>query len=71
MNDRSDQVVPNATEEAKLNPGGWLYKIVGDYGPDDAIPPYAIEGAWRIDVNGKATGAFIKNPNFRPSRQQI
>jgi hypothetical protein len=45
-------------------PGTWLYEIVGDYGPDDAVPPTAIRGAWPVDESGRPVGAFIPNPNF-------
>lgn len=54
-----------AREEAKQNPGGWVYKIEGDFRPEDAIPPEAIVGAWKVDDNGNITGDFISNPNFR------
>lgn len=54
-----------AREEARRNPGGWVYKIEGDYGPEDAVPREAIVGAWQVDENGNITGDFIPNPNFR------
>jgi hypothetical protein len=54
-----------ARAEARQNPGGWVYKIEGDYGPDDAVPREAIVGAWKVDENGNITGDFIPNPNFR------
>jgi hypothetical protein len=53
-----------ARAEARRNPGGWVYKIEGDYGPDDAVPREAIVGAWKVDENGNITGDFIPNPNF-------
>lgn len=52
-------------EEAKLNPGGWVYQIEGAFGPDDAVPPHAIAGAWAVDSSGTLTGEFKSNPNFR------
>ena len=57
-----------AIEEAKQNPGGWVYKIDGDYGPDEHVPPEAIIGAWQVDDDGKITGEFLPNPNYRPQR---
>lgn len=54
-----------AREEAGRNPGGWVYKIQGDYGPEDAVPREAIVGAWQVDENGSITGDFIPNPNYR------
>jgi hypothetical protein len=53
-----------AREEARRNPGGWVYKIEGDYGPKDAVPREAIIGAWQVDENGNITGDFIPNPNY-------
>jgi hypothetical protein len=55
---------PDAIAEAKQNPGGWVYAIEGDYHPEDAVPPQAIRGAWKVDENGVITGDFIPNPNF-------
>jgi hypothetical protein len=65
--DRID--LPRAlVEEAKSRPNGWVYEIVGKYGPDDAVPPQAIRGAWKVDANGKIVGDFIPNPSFRAER---
>lgn len=57
----TDEVV----QAAKANPGGWVYKIEGSFGPNDAVPPEAIVGAWKVDANGSLTGEFVKNPNYR------
>ena len=56
---------PRAIEEAKNNPGGWVYEIRGSYAPDEAVPPHAIVGAWKVDKDGRIVGDFIPNPNFR------
>ena len=53
-----------AREEAKLNPDGWVYAIDGQFDPDDAVPPEAIKGAWKVDQNGEIIGDFIPNPNY-------
>ncbi len=53
-------------EEAKTMPGGWVYEIVGDYGPEDRVPSSAIRGAWKVDDFGEVTGEFVPNPYFRP-----
>lgn len=65
---RGDKIAPLPGEhaEASENPGGWVYRIRGSYGPTDAVPPEAIEGAWKVDDKGKITGDFLPNPNFRP-----
>jgi hypothetical protein len=54
-----------AVEEAKNNPGGWVYEIRGSYGPDEHVPPHAVVGAWKVGEDGKIVGEFIPNPNFR------
>lgn len=67
----SAPVIPEINElaiaEAKANPNGWVYAIVGEYGPSEAVPPQAIQGAWKVDENGQLTGEFKSNPNFDPS----
>ncbi len=67
----ANQPVPDdhARAQAKANPGGWVYAIGGGYDPDDAIPPQAIKGAWKVDASGTITGDFIPNPRFDPSHQ--
>jgi hypothetical protein len=62
--DRRD-VLPALVAEAKTRPGGWVYEIVGDYQPDDAVPPEAIRGAWKVDDEGQIVGDFMPNPKFR------
>jgi len=52
--------------EAKRLPGGWVYEIVGDYGPNDAVPPTAIRRAWKVGENGEVVGEFQANPVFEP-----
>jgi hypothetical protein len=60
-----DRELPAALiAEAKTKPGGWVYEIVGDYGPDDAVPPTAIRGAWRVSDDGEIVGEFLPNPVF-------
>jgi hypothetical protein len=51
-------------EEARTRPGGWVYEIAGDYGPDEAVPPTAIRGAWRVGDDGQVVGDFMPNPVF-------
>ena len=57
---------PEARDEAKRNPGGWVYAIDGRYDPDGRIPPQAIQGAWKVDENGEIVGEFIPNLNYIP-----
>jgi hypothetical protein len=55
-----------ARAEAKKHPGGHVYAIDGNYGPNDAVPPDAIKGAWAVDARGELVGEFIPNPNYKP-----
>lgn len=55
---------PALVAEALRNPSGWIYVIEGDFGPDDAVPPTAIRGAWKVDDAGLISGDFIPNPRF-------
>lgn len=48
-----------------------MYEIVGDYGPEDAVPPTAIKGAWRVDDNGEIVGEFLPNPVFEGHEQWV
>ncbi len=60
---------PEMKAEAKKNPNGWVYVIEGNYGPNDAVPPEAIAGAWKVDATGNiVAGSFQSNPKFK-SRQ--
>ena len=60
---------PGEIAEAARNPGGWVYRISGAYGPDDAVPPAAIAGAWKVGEDGRIVGEFMPNPNFGPSSE--
>jgi len=51
--------------EARNHPDGWVYVIEGNFGPDDAVPPHKIKGAWKVDAKGEIVGDFISNPNYR------
>jgi hypothetical protein len=63
------KIEPTAGEhaEASENPGGWVYRIAGEFGPNDHVPPEAIVGAWKVDDNGKITGDFIPNAKHNPA----
>lgn len=64
--EKKHEVTPDVLEAARKNPGGWVYKIEGAFGPDDYIPPEAIVGAWGVDANGNLTGEFRDNPKYKP-----
>lgn len=64
MRKEDQDLNPGVIAEAKKNPNGWVYKIEGDYGPDDDIPPEAVVGAWKVNQDGEIVGDFIPNPNY-------
>ncbi|GAB2700596.1 hypothetical protein GCM10027037_26810 [Mucilaginibacter koreensis] len=53
-----------AIKEALNHPNEWVYEIDGFFNKDEAIPPQAIKGAWKVDSKGKISGNFIPNPNY-------
>ena len=55
---------PGEVEEAKRNPGGWVYRIAGHFKENEDIPREAIVGAWRVSEDGKIVGEFLKNRNY-------
>lgn len=57
---------PEEISEAKRNPDGWVYRIAGNFGPNDAVPPEAIIGAWKVDLDGNIVGSFLKNDRYNP-----
>lgn len=60
---------PELVSEAKKHPNGWVYVIAGHYGPNDAVPPEAIAGAWKVDPSGNIVpGSFQPNPKYTPKQ---
>ncbi len=59
---------PEAVEQAKRHQNGWVDQIEGKFGPDDAVPPQAIAGAWKVDGRGQIVGQYVPNPNFQGRR---
>ena len=56
--------------EAKSKPGGWVYAIDPAYapdGPNGAVPPEGIIGAWKIADDGTPTGEYQANPRYGSS----
>jgi hypothetical protein len=56
---------PAMHEEARRNPGGWVYVVDGTFGPSDVVPADRIIGAWKVDRHGQLTGTFKANPEYR------
>jgi len=58
------EITQELRDQAKLQPGGYVYVIQG---VDDAmgrVPPEKIRGAWKVDDAGEIVGEFMPNPNF-------
>jgi hypothetical protein len=68
MNPNEEKPFPGEVTEAKRNPNGYVYRIAGQFGPNDRVPPDAIIGAWKVDANGNIIGSFVKNKNYDPNR---
>jgi hypothetical protein len=64
MKDMDAQPFPEEIEEAKRHPNGWVYRIAGYFHPNEAVPPEAIIGAWKVDAHGNIIDGFIMNPNY-------
>lgn len=56
---------PELLAEARRHPGGWVYEMDGEFGPNDTVPPEAIKGAWEVGENGELTGVYQANPRYR------
>lgn len=56
---------PAMHEEAKRNPGGWVYVVDGTFGPNDVVPADRIIGARKVDRQGNLTGRFKPNRDYR------
>lgn len=59
------EINPEIEAEAARNPGGWVYKVDWEYAPGQYTPPEAVVGAFEVDEQGKLTGKFEENPNYR------
>jgi hypothetical protein len=61
---------PAMREEARQNPGGWVYVVDGTFGPNDVVPADRIIGSWKVDRRGNLTGKFKPNPEYRGASGQ-
>jgi len=53
-------------KEAKNHPNGWVYRFDRPFSEEEAVPPEAIIGAWKVDSNGNLTGEWKLNKNYIP-----
>jgi len=54
-------------EQARQQPGGYVYCIDPHYAQDGAggeIPPQGIIGAYSVDANGEIIPEFMANPHY-------
>lgn len=58
---------PALVKSRKRYPNGSVSRIARGFDPDGAIPIEAIEGAWRVDGEGRIAGKFLKNPRYDPN----
>ena len=56
---------PAMREEARRNPGGWVYVVDGTFGPNDVVPADRLIGAWKVDRRGHLTGKYRPNREYR------
>jgi hypothetical protein len=68
MKPENEQPFQGEIEEAKRNVNGWVYRIAGQFGPNDRIPAEAIVGAWKVDDRGNIVGNFVKNEKYNSER---
>lgn len=68
--EQQHEITEEIIQAARANPNGWVYKIAGQFGPQDYVPPEAVVGAWKVDANGQLTGEFAENPNYRPDTKE-
>ncbi|MFD3509564.1 type VII secretion system-associated protein [Nocardia sp. NPDC058666] len=68
-NDRSPEriITDEIRAEALTRPGGWIYALDPYFESKDNVPPYGIEGAWKVDDDGCVIDHFHVNKNYKPS----
>ena len=58
------EITPELRDQAKRQPGGYIYVIEGVDDPMGHVPAENIKGAWKVDDDGEIVGDFIPNANF-------
>jgi hypothetical protein len=59
---------PGEVDEAKRHPNGWVYRIASTFQRNEAVPPEAIIGAWKVGPDGRIVGEFIRNLKYNPEK---
>jgi len=66
---RKKPLPEDAVKEALNNPNGWVYVIDEAFKNEENVPPQAIQGAWKVNSEGRITGDFIYNPNYHSPKK--
>jgi hypothetical protein len=63
---QKEHILPpkEAIREALNHPNGWVYVIDDSFDTQEATPPQAIKGCWKVNEKGIIIGDFIPNPNY-------
>jgi len=61
----TSDIDPELVAQALQNPNGWVYVIDGGFSQSAAVPPESIVGAWKVGPDGKITGEYKANSNYR------
>jgi hypothetical protein len=66
---------PEITNEmranARANPDSWLYVIDEAFDPKEAVPSWAVVGAYPVNARGKVVEDFHPNDRYRPSPKAL
>ncbi|HEX7660533.1 MAG TPA: type VII secretion system-associated protein [Pseudonocardiaceae bacterium] len=59
-------------EEARANPGKYVYFVDPEFNPDGAVPGWGIRGGYPVSDRGVLNvEGWVPNPNYRPSPQTL
>ncbi|WP_326568808.1 type VII secretion system-associated protein [Amycolatopsis rhabdoformis] len=67
MDTTPDPLPAELRERARQAPDSWLYVVDPALEGAEDVPGVAIAGAYRVDEHGEIAGAFVPNPDYRPS----
>mgnify|MGYP000412044052 CR=1 FL=1 len=67
IHESTHEITQDVVIAALENANGWVYKIEGNFGSTEYVPPEAVVGAWKVSSTGIITGEFIPNPKYKAS----
>lgn len=65
------EITEELREQARRQPGGWVYILDPAVDPDGRVPGWAVRGGFQVDDHGELTGEYRANPNYRPSPRAL